>query len=222
MAIGRTFKEAFQKGLRGARDRPAGLGGRRRRLADDRLDGRYARRRCSARSARRRPSGSSRSSARSQPASSVEIIAERTGIDPWFLDQLGDLLEAEREWRRSRRGRERRRASSTALRQMKRLGFSDRQLARLRGDGAADPRARGTRSASGRPTRWWTPAPASSPRPRRTCTARYDEESEAPRAGERDGGDPGQRAQPHRAGSRVRLLLRARGAGASASWATRR
>ena len=64
--------------------------------------------------------------------------------------------------------------------------------------------------ASGRRTRRWTPAPASSRRRRRTSTRRYDEENEARAERRPDGGDPGQRAQPDRAGRRVRLLLRAR------------
>ncbi|HEX2610155.1 MAG TPA: carbamoyl-phosphate synthase large subunit, partial [Gemmatimonadales bacterium] len=62
---------------------------------------------------------------------SVESLAESTGIDPWFLRQLAELLQAEEEWRGSGRpvgDAERRRL----LLKMKRLGFSDRQLAELR------------------------------------------------------------------------------------------
>ena len=87
MAIGRTFKEAFQKGLRGLEiDRPGWVIGATPaddRLPDDSLeDG--ARRAADARPR----SGSSRSSARCCSGVSVEAIAERTGIDPWFLHQL--------------------------------------------------------------------------------------------------------------------------------------
>ena len=33
-----------------------------------------------------------------QLGASVEAIAERTRIDPWFLHQLAELVEAEAEW----------------------------------------------------------------------------------------------------------------------------
>jgi carbamoyl-phosphate synthase large subunit len=57
----------------------------------------------------------------------VEEIAAASGIDPWFLHQLAELIEAERWF-----------AALTApgaaeLRRMKRMGFSDRQLAGLTG-----------------------------------------------------------------------------------------
>jgi carbamoyl-phosphate synthase large subunit len=60
----------------------------------------------------------------------VEEIAERTGIDLWFLDQMLELVEAERDWseRRAEGGE-----ATLQLRQMKQMGFSDHQLADLRG-----------------------------------------------------------------------------------------
>ena len=69
---------------------------------------------------------------------SVEVIADRTGIDPWFLDQMAELVEAEQEWQRG--GGAVGRESAAALRRMKRLGFSDRQLADLRGTSEEDIR----------------------------------------------------------------------------------
>ena len=96
MAIGRTFKEAFQKGLRGLEADRHRLGARRHArpttgCEDDSLEsGRWPR------SGRPRRSGSSRSSARCCSARSVEAIAERSGIDPWFLHQMAELVEAER------------------------------------------------------------------------------------------------------------------------------
>ena len=57
----------------------------------------------------------------------VDAIAAASGIDPWFLYQLGDLLTAERWFA----GLET--IGAAELRQMKRMGFSDRQLAELRG-----------------------------------------------------------------------------------------
>ena len=36
----------------------------------------------------------------------VEAIADRTGIDPWFLHQMAELVEAEREWATARARRQ--------------------------------------------------------------------------------------------------------------------
>jgi carbamoyl-phosphate synthase large subunit len=58
---------------------------------------------------------------------SVEVVAQATGIDPWFLYQLEELLGAERHFAAQPEGR------GADLRTMKRMGFSDRQLAALRG-----------------------------------------------------------------------------------------
>ena len=60
----------------------------------------------------------------------VEAVADRTGIDPWFLHQMAELLEAGREWQAGG-------GAPELLRKMKRLGFSDRQLADLRGTSEA-------------------------------------------------------------------------------------
>jgi carbamoyl-phosphate synthase large subunit len=72
---------------------------------------------------------------------SLEQIAERTGIDPWFITQMMDLLAAEREF--AAQGGPARSDDETRarLRQMKRLGFSDRQLAELWGRSETDLRA---------------------------------------------------------------------------------
>jgi carbamoyl-phosphate synthase large subunit len=129
MAIGRTFKEAFQKGLRGLEIDRAGwvVGGT---TADDRLgDGSLE----SVMVALRTPTPErifqvKRALLLGAP---VEAIADRTGIDPWFLDQLAELVEAEAAWQRGSGAAEH--GDSAALRRMKRLGFSDRQLADLRG-----------------------------------------------------------------------------------------
>ncbi|HEX6615605.1 MAG TPA: carbamoyl-phosphate synthase large subunit [Gemmatimonadales bacterium] len=132
MAIGRTFKEAFQKGLRGLETDRAGwvLGAT---PADDRLqDGSLE----TVLAALRTPTPErifqiKRALRLGAP---VSAVAERTGIDPWFLYQMVELLDAEEEWRTGgqadgRTDDERR----AALRRMKRLGFSDRQLADLSG-----------------------------------------------------------------------------------------
>src|SRR3954469_2430645 len=99
MAIGRTFKEAFQKGLRGLEiDRPGWVLGS--TPGDDRLQDESL---ATALAALRTPTPErvfqiKRALQLSIP---VEDIAETTGIDPWFLHQMAELLEAEREWQGS-------------------------------------------------------------------------------------------------------------------------
>ena len=74
----------------------------------------------------------------------MDAIAERSGIDPWFLNQMRELVEAEDEWtdRRTDGPADRNgEGQAPILRRMKRLGFSDRQLADLRGTSEAEIRA---------------------------------------------------------------------------------
>src|SRR3989440_231009 len=125
MAIGRTFKEAFQKGLRALEAGRSGwtLGST---LADDRLTSDSPE---DLRVALRTPTPErvfqiKRALLAGLP---VEAIAEATGIDPWFLYQLEELVAAER-WFAGVAA-----VGAAELRRMKRLGFSDRQLAELRG-----------------------------------------------------------------------------------------
>jgi carbamoyl-phosphate synthase large subunit len=132
MAIGRTFKEAFQKGLRGLEaDRTGWVAGA--TAADDRLGDESLE---SVMVALRTPTPErifqiKRALLLGAP---VQAIAERTRIDPWFLHQMAELVEVEREWRS---GGE----APALLRKMKRLGFSDRQLADLRGTSEAGIRS---------------------------------------------------------------------------------
>ncbi|CAN5807699.1 carbamoyl-phosphate synthase large subunit [soil metagenome] len=136
MAIGRTFKEAFQKGFRGLEaDRTGWVTGA--TPADDRLEDESLE---SVMVALRTPTPErifqvKRALLLGAP---VETIAERTGIDPWFLHQMAELVEVESGWGRAAGvpGDD-----AAALRRMKRLGFSDRQLADLRGTSEAEVRA---------------------------------------------------------------------------------
>src|SRR2546427_6171285 len=66
----------------------------------------------------------------------VEAIAEATGIDPWFLFQMEELLATERWFAGLQE------IGATELRRMKRMGFSDRQLGELRGTSEDALRAR--------------------------------------------------------------------------------
>jgi carbamoyl-phosphate synthase large subunit len=138
MAIGRTFKEAFQKGLRGLEtDRSGWTVGA--TPADDRLEDDSLE---SALVALRTPTPERIFQIKRalRLGASVDAIAERSGIDPWFLHQMRELVEAEAEWTGGPTHRRTDGApegngvgQGTLLRRMKRLGFSDRQLAELRG-----------------------------------------------------------------------------------------
>ena len=137
MAIGRTFAESLQKALRSMETGLAGLDPV--DFGDASEDGIVAR--------------------LAQPAPNrLLVIAEAmrhglgdaeihdiTRYDPWFLEQIRTIVEAEAEVRaeglpRGRRGWLR----------LKKLGFSDRRLAELAGDGGDGPRsARRSGAAAG-------------------------------------------------------------------------
>ena len=71
-----------------------------------------------------------------RPLLSIEEIHEATGIDPWFLCQLREMVEQE-VWYRGLDE-----VGPDDLRFMKRNGFSDEQLAVFGDEDAADVRAR--------------------------------------------------------------------------------
>src|SRR5438094_402996 len=127
MAIGRTFKEAFQKGFRALEiGRPGWvLGGS---LAEDRLtsDSREE-----LRVALRTPTPERIFQIKRALLAGVSVdeVAQASGIDPWFLFQMEELLQAER-WFAALPPRE---PGAAELRRMKRMGFSDAQLGTLRG-----------------------------------------------------------------------------------------
>ena len=138
MAIGRTFKEAFQKGIRALEiDRPGWVVSR--RLEDDRLENDDP---DTLRAALRQPTHERIFQVKRALLAGIglEEVARLTGIDPWFVGQLVDLIEAERAfaegWRRGRG-----RGCGGLVREMKRMGFSDAQLAALAGVGEAEVRA---------------------------------------------------------------------------------
>ncbi len=142
MAIGRTFKEAFQKGLRALEvGRPGWVTGA--TLADDRLTSDSPE---DLRVALRTPTPERIFQIKRALLAglSVETIAQASGIDPWFLYQLDELLTAER-WFAALPETEA--GEADALRRMKRLGFSDHQLAQLRGAGTTEATIRERRWA---------------------------------------------------------------------------
>ncbi|MBF0402199.1 MAG: carbamoyl-phosphate synthase large subunit [Magnetococcales bacterium] len=68
----------------------------------------------------------------------VEWIYRVTGIDPWFLDQMAQLVEAEQALALFSLER----LTAAHLRQLKQMGFSDRRLGRLLAASAAEVAAR--------------------------------------------------------------------------------
>ncbi|HEX2217358.1 MAG TPA: carbamoyl-phosphate synthase large subunit [Gemmatimonadales bacterium] len=186
MAIGRTFKEAFQKGLRGLEtDRPGWTTGA--APTDDRLEDASLE---SVMVAIRTPTPERIFQVKRalQLGASVEAIAERTGIDPWFLHQMAELVDAERDWTGGRTGGRpdgNGAYDPSSLRRMKRLGFSDRQLAELRGTSEAEIRALrhrlGIRPAYKVVDTCAGEFPSSTP----YLYSSYDEENEARGAGDR-------------------------------------
>ena len=133
MAIGRTFKEAFQKALRALEiDRAGWVVGE--RLQDDRLTELTPE---ALRGALRTPTPERifQLKRAMMLGMSTRELNELTSIDPWFLDQMQELIEAEK-WYVTRST-----VDAGIMRRMKRMGFSDRQLGALRNASEKDSRA---------------------------------------------------------------------------------
>ncbi len=127
MAIGRTFKEAFQKGLRALEiGRPGWVIGA--SLADDRLTSDTPE---DLRVALRTPTPERVFQIKRALLAGVSVdeVAQASGIDPWFLFQMEELLDTERRFAALPPGE----TGAVELRRMKRMGFSDAQLGTLRG-----------------------------------------------------------------------------------------
>ncbi len=133
MAIGRTFKESFQKALRSLEIGATGLdplwgvaqeaGGEPDLVSRLRVPG--ARRAWYIADAFRE-------------GLSLDEVQQHTGIDPWFLAQIQELVEAER----GVEGQSLDTIEKDALYRLKRDGFSDARLASLLGVSEDDFRAR--------------------------------------------------------------------------------
>jgi carbamoyl-phosphate synthase large subunit len=130
MAIGRTFKEALQKGLRGLEIGASGFS--RSDLDDGRIKEKlltpdpdrifYVKRALDL-------------------GWPHEEIYRMTGIDPWFLDQIQQIVDLEREITPG--------MSVDTLRESKRMGFSDSRIAQLVGHGTREADVRARRLAEG-------------------------------------------------------------------------
>ncbi len=148
MAIGRTFKAAWQKGLRGLEI--GRIGWVRGKTLQD--DGLQADDRESLLAALRRPTADRPFQLKrgieaivawerapgppGQAPATLEEIREATGFDPWFLDQLLEIVELEDAYRALPE------VGPDELRRMKRHGFADAQLAQLRGETEDEVRER--------------------------------------------------------------------------------
>ena len=126
MAIGRTFKESFQKALRGLEVGSFGFGcdgkdlwGTPEQPSMDEVHAKIA-----------MPSNQRVWYLRYalKYGMSVDEIYEITAIDPWFLDNLAEIVELEEKLRKQTSVRS---IDDALLRKAKQFGFSDRQLATI-------------------------------------------------------------------------------------------
>ncbi|HRQ78723.1 MAG TPA: carbamoyl-phosphate synthase large subunit [Gemmatimonadaceae bacterium] len=175
MAMGRTFKEAFQKALRALETGRAGwVVGERPvddRVADDSID--------AVRAALPVPVPERMFQVKRAMllGMSLEEIRQRTMMDPWFLDQFAELIEAEKAYAAAPS------VDARLMRRMKRMGFSDRQLAALRKENEQQVRehrwALDVRPSYKMVDTCAGEFPSNTP----YLYSSYDEESEAPRSG---------------------------------------
>src|SRR5262249_21443964 len=129
MAIGRTFKEALEKAVRSLEIGRAGLGADgKERIDDARIEERLA-----------VPNWERLFYIRAalQAGWSVSAVAQITGIDPWFLQNIEQLVELEGRLRAFKLMS----VPRELLLRAKKSGFSDRQLAHLVGASEAGERA---------------------------------------------------------------------------------
>ncbi len=132
MAIGRTFKEALQKGLRGLEIGHIGLDNKQsyKSISDEKIRQRLE-----------EPNASRIFYIKYalQKGYSVEKVHELTKIDPWFLENIKDIVEMEKELVKGLRlkvkGKIKRKLSIKPgiLLKAKQYGFSDSQLAEFTG-----------------------------------------------------------------------------------------
>ena len=125
MAIGRTFKQALQKALRSLETGRAGLGCDAKDIEPRTADGKWDNDRIEF--LLRVPNAERIFTIRHAflAGFSAEKIHEISAIDPWFLDNIQEVVEAELAYRKS--------PNDIPLRQAKKLGFSDRQIAQIAG-----------------------------------------------------------------------------------------
>ncbi|MFP4672267.1 MAG: carbamoyl-phosphate synthase large subunit [Desulfohalobiaceae bacterium] len=129
MAIGRTFKEALQKGLRSLE---TGLSGLAREFSPEPLDKELIMSRL------RMPNSQRMFYLRQAMLQDIDLeeIRQATGIDPWFLRQIKELVDYEPSLVQAAKQDpelKEREQTEPVLRRAKALGFSDQQLSGLWG-----------------------------------------------------------------------------------------
>ncbi|MDD5084467.1 MAG: carbamoyl-phosphate synthase large subunit [Candidatus Omnitrophica bacterium] len=124
MAIGRTFKEALQKGLRGLEIGHDGLDNKKdfRKISDSKIKQRLT-----------KPNASRIFYIKYalQKGYTINNIVRITGIDPWFINNIKEIVEFEKLIRIERL--KKKGLSAETLGEAKKYGFSDRQIADLTG-----------------------------------------------------------------------------------------
>ena len=125
MSIGRTFKQALQKALRSLETGRAGLGCDAKDIEPRNADGGWDAERIEF--LLRTPNAERIFTVRHAflAGFSAEKIHEISAIDPWFLDNIQEIVEAELSYRAT--------PATINLREAKKLGFSDRQIALIAG-----------------------------------------------------------------------------------------
>jgi len=124
MAIGRTFKEALQKGLRGLEIGHGGLDNKLdyREIPEEKIRFRLT-----------QPNASRIFYIKYalQKGFSQRQVADLTKIDPWFIAHIAEIIDFEDKFKKV--FLENKKVSKELLREAKELGFSDVQLAELMG-----------------------------------------------------------------------------------------
>ena len=127
MAIGRTFPEALQKGIRALDIGASGFGSRLEDAPPEAL---------------RVPTAQRLFQVASALVSGTPLaeVARHTGFDPWFVRQMGDIIARQEQLLRHRPMLDQ--LSADEFRELKRWGFSDAHLAGLLGVDEVSVRAR--------------------------------------------------------------------------------
>ncbi len=205
MSIGRTFQESLQKGLRSMETGLTGLNEVEIAGAD------FGRNKGAIKATLSQPRAD-RLLVIAQALRhglSVEEIHSCCSYDPWFIEQVKEIVDAEEQVRGQGLP-----IDAPGLLRLKKMGFSDERLAQLSGKSVVEttfrrevlnvkPGVQAYRHLRRRVSLQHT-LYVFLLRGRRDGTGRLRIGSHRPR----QGGDPGRRPQPHRPGHRVRLLLR--------------
>ena len=217
MALGRTFTESVQKACRSLETGRLGLNGDPAEAAYDGLDDDELVRRAAVAT----PDRIFHLEAALRRGMSIERLHEASGVDPWFLDQIASLVE-ERAWLVSE-------APAARPRCPGRTGAGSSgpgsPMPSWPGCGALPKtEVRECRKAAGVTVTYKTVDTCAAEFAARTPYhySTWEDEDEVAPLRPAGGRHPRQRAQPHRAGHRVRLLLRPRRLRALAPPASRR